>query len=101
MQQSIIDNLSELTYHCYVYERCCYFFRLSELNKVNMNDHARALHAMLSSPEHDQNKKENEDACKAIAFRYDRPLGDPTRDRQTGQCGENHPRAAGSQCSPG
>ena len=46
-----------------------------------MNNHARAFHVMLSSPEHDQKKKEHEDAGKGIAFWYDRPLGHSTRDR--------------------
>ena len=39
--------------------------------------------------------KEHYDACKGIAFWYDRPLGHSARGRQTGQCGENHPRATG------
>src|SRR5947207_2072920 len=46
-------------------------------------------------------KKEHNDVCKAIAFRYDLPLGHPARHRQTGQCSENHPRTAGSACGPG
>src|SRR5712691_10752910 len=64
----MIDNLSELTYHCYVYERCFYFFRLSELNKVNMNNHARALHVMLSSSEHDQKTRRIRMPAKQLHF---------------------------------